>query len=143
MKRSEAPIRIGSDERPLSFSDFIRWAALLTLGVTAVALVIAAVQSFVEVWAIAAFLWLLTVLAVWIGTLAVGCLVMIPLVMWGFSKRLARKGAGKINPQGRVWDRWMDGPEPSDRKLISISYRLRNDQSGSRAGGQPFSLLHD
>ena len=143
MKRSEAPICIGSDERPLSFSDFIRWAALLTLGVTAVTLVIAAVQSFFAVWAIAAFLWLLTALAVWIGTLAVGCLVMIPVGIWRLSKRLARKGAGKINPQGRLWDRWMDGPEPCDRKPISISYRLRDNQSDSRAGGQQFSLLHD
>jgi hypothetical protein len=136
MRRSKAPNRIGTDEHPLRFLDFIRWAALLTLGVTAVAIVIAAVPSFLVVWASVAFLWLLTVLAVWIGTLAVGCLVMIPLGIWRFSKRLARKGAGKVIAQGRLWDRWMDGPEPCDRKPISISYRLCNHQGDSRAGGQ-------
>jgi hypothetical protein len=136
MRSSKAPKCIGSDEHPLRFSDIIRWGALLTLGVTAVAIVIAAVPTFFAVRASIAFLWLLTVLAVWNGTFAVGCLVMIPLVKWEISKRLARKGAGKIIAQGRLWDRWMDGPEPSDRKPISISYRLCNDQGDPRAGGQ-------
>jgi hypothetical protein len=111
MKQSQPPIPTRSGERPLSFWDFIRWAALLTLGVTAVTLVIAAVQCYFEVWAIGADLWLFSVLAVWIGTLTVGCLVMIPVGIWRLSKRLARKGAGRTIPQGQLWDRWMDGPE--------------------------------
>jgi len=74
MKHSQPPIPTRSDERPLSFWDFIRVAGLLTLGVTAVTLVIAAVQCYFEVWAIGAALWFLTVLAVWIGPL--------PLAAW-------------------------------------------------------------
>ena len=102
----------GIDERPLRLWDFIRWAALLTLGVTAVTLVIAAVQCYFEVWAIAPLLWILTVLAVWIGTLTVGCLVMVPMWIWRLGKRLARQPTWKVKTQGRVWDRWIDGPEP-------------------------------
>src|SRR5262245_50099314 len=112
MKPSKASIPTSGRELPLRFWDFIRWAALLTLGVTAVTLVIVAVQCYLEVWAIAPLLWFLTVVAVWIGTLTVCCLVMIPLWIWRHSKRLARIGEGKVPPQERLWDRWIDGPEP-------------------------------
>src|SRR5205823_1482783 len=105
MKPSRASMLIGRDERPLSFSDFIRWAALLTLGMTGVILVIAVFQSNVEVWAHCAVLWFLTTLFVWIVVLTVGCLVMVPVGIWRLGKRLARQGAGKTIPQGRLWDR--------------------------------------
>jgi len=82
------------------------------MGVTAVTLMIAAVQCYFEVWAVGPALWFFAVLAVWIGTLTVGCLVMIPVGIWRLSKRLARTGAGRTVPQGQLWDRWMDGPEP-------------------------------
>ena len=63
MKHSHGPIPFRNDERPLSFWDFIRWATILTLCVTAVTLVIATVQCYSEVWAIAATLWFLAVLS--------------------------------------------------------------------------------
>jgi hypothetical protein len=88
---------------------------LLTLVVTIVTLVIAALQFSFEVWAISAVLWFLIVLAVWIGTLSVGCLVMVPVGIWRLSKRLARGGLGETIPHGQLWDRWMDGPEPMRR----------------------------
>jgi hypothetical protein len=111
MKHSQALIPIRRYERPLSFRDFIRWATLLTLGVTAVTIVIAVFQRYFEVWAVAAGLWFLAVAAIWIGTLAVGCVVMIPVEIWRLGKRLARKRESRVIPQGRLWDRWMDGPE--------------------------------
>jgi hypothetical protein len=115
MKYSRPPIHTRTGERPLSFWDFVRWAMFLTLGVTVVTLVIAAVRFNSEVWAISAVLWFLVVLAVWIGTLTVGCLVMIPVGIWRLRKRLASKGLGETIASGRLWDRWMDGPEPMRR----------------------------
>jgi hypothetical protein len=88
---------------------------LLTLGVTIVTLVIAAVQYSFEVWAISAALWFIIIVAVWIGSLTVGCMVMIPVGIWRLSKRLARGGLGETIASGRLWDRWMDGPEPMRR----------------------------
>ena len=96
-----------TDVRPLSFVDFVRWAAILTLGVTAVTVVVAVVQSIGDVWALSAVLWFLSVFAIWIGTLSVGCLVMIPVKI---CKRLSRRNAAKTAPQKPLWDRWMDGP---------------------------------
>jgi hypothetical protein len=98
-----------TDDRPLSFRDFVRWAAILTLGVTAVTFVIAAVQSNVEVWALSGVLWFLAVFAIWVGTLTIGCLVMIPVKI---CKQLSGKDAAKTTPQKLLWDKWMDGPEP-------------------------------
>ena len=98
-----------TDERPLSFLDFVRWAAILTLGVTSGTVVIAAVQSNVEVWALSAALWFLAVVAIWVGTISVGCLVMIPVKI---RKQLSGKNAAKTAPQKLFWDKWMDGPEP-------------------------------
>jgi hypothetical protein len=68
-----------------------------------------------EVFYITPSLWLLGVLAVWLGTLSVGCVVMTPVWIWRLCKRLAGKIAGKTTPQGRLWDQWMDGPEPLGR----------------------------
>jgi hypothetical protein len=112
MKHSQAPIRIRTGERPLRFSDFVRWAAILTLGVTAVTFVIAVVQSNFEVWALSAALWFLSVFAIWIGTLSVGFLVMIPVEMWRLGKHLSGKTDANTSPQKLLWDKWMDGPEP-------------------------------
>lgn len=112
MKHSQAPIPIRSDDRPLGFWDCIRWATLLTLCVTAITFVIAAVQCYIEVWAIAAGLWFLAVLAVGIGTLTVGCLVMIPVEFWRHAKRHSGENTAKTAAQKLLWDRWIDGPEP-------------------------------
>ena len=109
MKHVTPPTPTRRHQRPLSFWDFTRFSVFLTFGVTVVFLVVAAVACNVEVWAISANLWVLTTLAIWIGTLTVGCLVMVPLGIWRLSKRLARKDAEKPIPQGRLWDRWIDG----------------------------------
>ena len=113
MKNSEGLIPTATHEHPLSIWDFIRFSVFLTVGVTIAMFVTAAVQFNVEAWAISAVLWFLAILAIWIGTLTVACLLMVPMGIWRLSKRLARKDAEKPFPQGRLWDRWIDGPEPS------------------------------
>ncbi len=112
MKHSMRATPTRRHQRPLSFWDFIRFSVFLTFGVTVAMLVTAAILGNPFVWAIALFLCPLTILILWIGTLTVGCLVMIPLAIWRLSKLLARKGAEKTTPQGRLWDQWIDGPEP-------------------------------
>ena len=112
MKHSQAFVATGSDKRSLSFWDFIRWAALLTLGASVPIIVIALFQWNVEVWATVPLLWLVTVVALWVGTLTVGCLVMIPVCIWRLTKRLAELDRAKTTPQGGLWDQWMDSPEP-------------------------------
>lgn len=112
MKYSTAYISAQREERPLRFLDFIRWASLLTLWVTAVAVLIAALKVDPNVWVVIACLWFLIVFAIWFGTLAIGCLVMIPVGIWRVCKRFAPTGAEEAIPQRGLWDSWMDGPEP-------------------------------
>jgi uncharacterized protein (DUF2062 family) len=112
MNHSKASIPTGTHKRPLSLWDFARFAAFLTFGMTFAILVTAAIQGNPYVWAVAAILCPLTILIVWIVTLTVGCLVMIPVGIWRLSKRLTQTDAGRTTPQGQLWDRWMDGPEP-------------------------------
>ena len=141
MKHSIAPIPTGTDERPLRFWDFIRAAAVVSVCVT-VALPVLFVPGAIiyvdkgnpEVLYIAPFLWFLGVLAIWVGTLSVGCLVMIPVGIGSLSKRLARKGAGKTIPEEMLWDRWIDGPEPL-RPLITD--RRQTLRATTRLGTAP------
>jgi len=112
MKHSKAAIPSGTHKRPLSLSAFARDAGLLTLGVTLAMLVTAVIQGNHKTWIIAAVPCPVTILVIWIATLTIGCLAMIPVGIWRLSKRLARQGVGKVTPQGQPWDRWIDGPEP-------------------------------
>jgi uncharacterized membrane protein YhaH (DUF805 family) len=113
MKHSQTPIQTRDDDRPLRFLDFIRVAAFLTLCIFPFVFLLAASLTAKRhdrtLWELTTFL---TLFPIWVGTLTVGCLVMIPVWIWRLCKRLARKGAGKPIPYGRLWDRWMDGPEP-------------------------------
>jgi len=107
---SKAVIPAGNDQSPLRFWDFIRFAALLSLCITPViAVPTAAMARDYELWEIAAFV---TLIPIWVGTLTVGCLVMIPVWVWRLYKRFSQEGAKKTTPQGRLWDQWMDGPQP-------------------------------
>src|SRR4051794_36803221 len=112
MKNAKAPNPTESQRRQLRLWDFVRFGALLTLGSTIAILVTASVQGNHEVWAIASILCLWTTLVVWIVALTIGCLVMVPVGIWRLGKRLARQSATKTVPQGRLWDRWIDGPQP-------------------------------
>jgi len=112
MKHSKAAIPSGTHKRPLSLSAFARFATLLNLGVTLAMLVTAVIQGNHKTWIIAAVLCPVTILVIWIATLTIGCLVMIPVGIWRLKKRFARQGAWNVTSQGRLWDRWMDGPEP-------------------------------
>ena len=112
MKHSTPATPTRRHQRPLSLWDFIRFSVFLTFGVTVAMLVTAAILGNPFVWTIALVLCPLTILIIWIGTLTIGCLVMIPVAIWRLSKLLARKSAEKSIPQGQLWDRWIDGPEP-------------------------------
>jgi hypothetical protein len=113
MKHSGPPIPTTRHDRPLSFSDFIRVAAFLTLCIFPVVILLAASLAAKHhdrtIWEIATFV---TLFPIWVGTLTVGCLVMIPVWIWRLCKRLTGKNAGKTIPQKQLWDRWIDGPEP-------------------------------
>jgi len=112
MKHSKAAIPTGTHKRPLSPWGFARFATLLNLGVTLAMLVTAVIQGNLKSWIIAAVLCPVTILVIWIATLTIGCLVMIPVGIWRLRQRLARQRAGKSRPRGQLWDRWIDGPEP-------------------------------
>jgi hypothetical protein len=49
--------------------------------------------------------------------MSVGCLVMIPVGLWRLGKRLAREDQASTVPYAvsykGMWDKWIDGPEPS------------------------------
>jgi uncharacterized membrane protein YhaH (DUF805 family) len=113
MKHSQTPIQTRNDERPLRFWDFIRGAAFLTVCIFPIVILLAASLTAKRhdrtLWEIATFL---TLFPIWVGTLTVGCLVMIPVWIWRLCKRLSGTNAAKTTPQGRLWDRWIDGPEP-------------------------------
>lgn len=113
MKHSTPAKPTRRHQRRLRFRDFIRFSVFLTFGVTLAMFVTAAILGNPSVWTIALILCPLTILILWIGTLTIGCLVMIPVAIWRLSKLLAHKGVEKVTPQGRLWDQWLDGPEPS------------------------------
>jgi hypothetical protein len=111
MNHSGLQIPATRHERPLSFSDFIRVAAFLTLCNFPVATLLgaslAAKRPDSTVWGVATFL---TLFPIWVGTLTVGCLVMIPVWIWRLCQRLSGKHAAKTKPQNQLWDQWIDGP---------------------------------
>jgi hypothetical protein len=113
MKHSGLPIPTTGHERPLSFSDFIRVATVLTLCICPLVFLLAVLLGAQRldrtVWEIVTFL---TLFPIWVGALTVGCLVMIPVWIWRLCKRLFVKNAAKTTPQKQLWDRWIDGPEP-------------------------------
>jgi hypothetical protein len=119
---------IGLFDRPLRFSVFLRLAVAITLfqaiALLFVGLLLTAVLgpasllvrsyqfNFMDVWRIIAFLFVLESFASWVGTLIVGGLIMVPVWLWRFGKRLAQKRAQETIPKGWLWDNWIDGPEP-------------------------------
>jgi hypothetical protein len=111
MKHSGLPIPAKTHERPLRFWDFVRVAAFLTLCISPLVILLTASLAAKHhdggVWGIAAFL---TLFPIWVGTLTVGCLVMIPLWIWRLCKRLSGTISPKSTPQKQLWDRWVDGP---------------------------------
>jgi hypothetical protein len=119
---------IGLFDRPLRFSVFLRLAVAITLfqaiALLCVGLLLTAVLgpasllvrsyqfNFMDVWRIIATFFVLVLYASWVGALIVGGLIMVPVWLWGFGKRLAQKRAQETIPKGWLWDDWIDGPEP-------------------------------
>jgi hypothetical protein len=113
MKHARLPIPTTKHEHPIRFSDFVRAAAFLTLCIFPVVFLLAAVLAVKRpdrtVWELATFL---TFFPIWTGTLTVGCLVMIPVWIWRLCKRLSGNNRAKTTAHEKLWDQWMDGPEP-------------------------------
>ena len=113
MKHSGPPITANRDKRPLSFLDFIRFAAILTVCVLPIVILPAALLASKSldhaVWGIGIFL---VLFPIWVGTLTVGCLVMIPVWIWRRWNRPTGKSGAETTPQKQLWDQWMDGPYP-------------------------------
>jgi hypothetical protein len=112
MSYSSSYIPTRGNDRSLRFGSIIRWAALLTLWLTAVAVLIATITVDPRGWAVAAVLWFALVGALWFGVLTASCLVMIPLAIWRLRKQLVQLHVEKGTFQGGLWDQWMDGPKP-------------------------------
>jgi hypothetical protein len=91
--------------------DFMRFAALLSLCILPlVALLVMLAGSNRPndaIWGVAVFL---ALFPIWVGTLGVACLVMIPVWIWRLLDRCAQKTAFKTTPQRPLWDQWIDGP---------------------------------
>src|ERR1017187_6614980 len=105
MKYSKARVsKMQTGGRRLSLGGFVRVAALLTLGATLVMLALVLVSGV---------LCAVTIAVIWTVTITIGCFVMVPVGLWRIGKQLSRGTPGKVANQGQVWDRWMDGPEPS------------------------------
>ena len=128
MKHPKSISSTGQGDRFLTFSFFIRMGVSLTLvysvALPSAGLLITAVYGpasllipslrfdFMLLCRIIAFFTVLLVFASWVGTLIVGCLIMLPVWIWRFGERLAQtRNTGTI-PKERLWDQWMDGPEP-------------------------------
>jgi hypothetical protein len=101
-----------SQNGSLRFGNVIRWAALLTLWLTAIAVLMAVITVHPVGWVVVAVSWLALVAALWFGIFTACCLVMIPLAIWRISKRLAQLPVEKPALHGGLWDQWMDGPQP-------------------------------
>jgi hypothetical protein len=110
-KGHEAPGRV---EPSLRFTEFIRAAAFLTGCIFPVATLVSLPTLLShsydwDLWIILAFV---TLVPIWVGTLTVGGLIMIPVSIWRVGKRIADRSAKKTDPDGTLWDASMDGPEP-------------------------------
>jgi amino acid permease len=113
MKNSKAVVSTTAEKRPLSMRHFARFAANLTLGTMLALLVGVAVLRDNPVGTVIFVLSPLIVFVIWSVTLAIGCLTTtIPAGGWRLNKRPSGPKSGDVAPPGRVWDRWMDGPEP-------------------------------
>src|SRR5262249_49746822 len=119
MKHSTTRTSAQAGPRSPSWADFIRFGMTFTGCATAtipVLVVYAALRVKFEDWAIASLVYSLGILAVvlmiWVGTLIACCLIMVPVAAFRFAKRQVEAREVKTIPQGRIWDRWMDGPEP-------------------------------
>jgi hypothetical protein len=112
MKYSKACIPRERDHRPLSLRSFVRVASLLTVGAITVMLVIMLLSGDPQLWQVSGFLCVGTIAAIWTITITIGCLVMIPVGIWRIGRQLSRGVPLKVASHGRVWDQWMDGPEP-------------------------------
>ena len=127
MKHSQRPISARSDEAPLSFRVLIRLAAkhtafavvvylavgLLVTGFFGIASLFTSHQfEPLLIWNIVGFLFVMYIVTLWFASILVGCLIMIPVEICSLIQLLMRTNPENTAPEGRLWDRSLDGPGP-------------------------------
>ena len=127
MKHSHSPSSGINEDPPLGFGYFIRYAAEQTafgvVALLAAGLLITAFFGIASVftsyrfeplliWRIIGFFLALIVSVLWFCTICVGCLIMIPVEICRLIQRLVRTNPKHTAPEGRLWDRSLDGPGP-------------------------------
>jgi hypothetical protein len=128
MKHSQRPISVRSDEAPLSFRVIIRLATKHTafgvvtcFGVGVVVTVFSGIASLFTshqfepllIWKIVGFFFVTCIATLWFASILVGCLIMIPVEICRLIQLFVRTNARNTAPEGRLWDRSLDGPSPS------------------------------
>ena len=114
MKHSK-PNKSETPREPMTrFRDFVQFAALLSVSALVFVMLFAGANLFRsgETWLIAV---IITLVPIWVGTMAVACLVCIPPAIW----RSIRRRLGWLPKQpgeaGELWDGELDGPAPPSR----------------------------
>ena len=126
MKHSHTPPSGTSEDPSLSFGYFIRYAAkhtafavvvylsvgLLVTGFFGIASLFTSHQfEPLLIWKVVGFFFVLTVPVLWFASIFVGCLIMIPVEICRLFQLLVRTNPKNTAPEGRLWDRSLDGPE--------------------------------
>jgi len=112
MKHAKAVVPIHRDEGRLSPHGIVRVATQLALGATISMLAIVLLSADPKLWRSAGLLWLATIGVIWIITITIGCCILIPVNLCRIHRRLSRTSAWRVGHRGRIWDRWLDGPDP-------------------------------
>ena len=127
MKHSQRPLSARSDEVPLSFRYFILLATKHTalgvvtcFGAALMVTVFSGIASLFTshqfepllIWNIVGFLFVMYIVTLWFASILVRCLIMIPVEICRLIKLLVRTNARNTAPEGRLWDRSLDGPGP-------------------------------
>jgi hypothetical protein len=113
MKHAKPVAPIKRDEGRLSVHGILRVATLLALGATISILSITFFSTDPQLWQFSGLLLLGTIATIWVFTITIGCCMLIPVNLWRIHRRLSRTGGWRPDHRGRVWDRWIDGPDPA------------------------------
>jgi hypothetical protein len=127
MKQSHTPSSSTSEDRSLGFGYFIRYAAkhtafavvvylavgLLLTGFFGIASLVTSHQfEPLLIWKVVGLFFVLTVPVLWVATIFVGCLIMIPVEICRLIQLHVRNNPKNTAPEARLWDRSLDGPGP-------------------------------
>jgi hypothetical protein len=64
------------------------------------------------IWKLVGFLFVMCITTLWFASIFVGCLIMIPVEIFRLIQLLVQTNPKNAAPEGRLWDRSLDGPGP-------------------------------